>query len=252
MAAQGSVRRPSESFRLEIPLVPSLAQGVGNRRSGERARRPMECAVRVGAYAGVWGEWHSTSPSRTCRPRPRRSSGVRRPWCSPLVHGVGNNEHPLPPVECAEVAGAYATPARVIPRAGQVREYTVEASAFPAEGGNVLQHEQVRSRMANGFHDVHPHTGSGSFLDTGPFAGGADVLAGEARGDHVDRLHARPVHASEVTEVRDGGKTVGEEPGDVAVAVGDPGQTGVPAQCRGNTHVESGIAGTQRTDRQRV
>lgn len=141
MAAQGSVRRPSESFRLETPLVPSLAQGVGNRRSDERVRCPVGCVVWVGAYARVWGGWHSTSPSRTCWPRSRRSSGVRRPPFPPLAHGVGNNEHSLTFVGCSEVAGAYAAPARVIPRAGQVREYAVEASAFPPEGGNVLQHE---------------------------------------------------------------------------------------------------------------
>jgi hypothetical protein len=42
----------------------------------------------------------------------------------------------------ADVGGADATPERVIPRFGQVAEYTVETSVAPAKRGDVLHDEQ--------------------------------------------------------------------------------------------------------------
>jgi hypothetical protein len=45
----------------------------------------------------------------------------------------------------ADVGGADATPERVIPRFGQVAEYTVETSVAPAKRGDVLHDEQSGS-----------------------------------------------------------------------------------------------------------
>ncbi|MFI6098215.1 hypothetical protein ACIA8G_21860 [Lentzea sp. NPDC051213] len=58
------------------------------------------------------------------------------------VSGPGEQEHTFPAVRGADVGGADATPERVIPRFGQVAEYTVETSAFPAKRGDVLHDEQ--------------------------------------------------------------------------------------------------------------
>ncbi len=56
--------------------------------------------------------------------------------------GPGAQEHPLAAVCRADVGGADATPERVIPRFGQVAEYTVEAAVFPAKRGDVLHKEE--------------------------------------------------------------------------------------------------------------
>jgi hypothetical protein len=67
------------------------------------------------------------------------------PLVSPIGAGCarpGEQEHPLAAVGGADVGGADATPARVIPRFGQVAEYTVETSAFPAKRGDVLHHDE--------------------------------------------------------------------------------------------------------------
>jgi hypothetical protein len=51
-------------------------------------------------------------------------------------------EHAFAAVGCSDVAGADATPERVIPRFGQVAEYTVESSVSPAKRGDVLHHDE--------------------------------------------------------------------------------------------------------------
>jgi hypothetical protein len=58
------------------------------------------------------------------------------------VSGPGAQEHPLASVCRANVGGADATPERVIPRFGQVAEYTVETAVAPAKRGDVLHNEQ--------------------------------------------------------------------------------------------------------------
>jgi hypothetical protein len=45
-------------------------------------------------------------------------------------------------VRGSDVGGADATPERVIPRFGQVAEYTVETSVTPAKRGDVLHHDE--------------------------------------------------------------------------------------------------------------
>jgi hypothetical protein len=54
----------------------------------------------------------------------------------------GEQEHPFAAVRGSDVGGADATPERVIPRFGQVSEYTVESAVAPAKRGDVLHHEQ--------------------------------------------------------------------------------------------------------------
>jgi hypothetical protein len=58
------------------------------------------------------------------------------------VSGPSEQEHSLATVCRADVGGADATPERVIPRFGQVAEYTVQTSLAPAKRGDVLHHEQ--------------------------------------------------------------------------------------------------------------
>jgi hypothetical protein len=53
----------------------------------------------------------------------------------------GEQEHSLAAVCRADVGGADATPERVIPRFGQVAEYTVQTSKAPAKRGDVLHDE---------------------------------------------------------------------------------------------------------------
>jgi hypothetical protein len=54
----------------------------------------------------------------------------------------GEQEHAFAAVRGADVGGADATPERVIPCFGQVAEYTVESSAFPAKRGDVLHDDE--------------------------------------------------------------------------------------------------------------
>ena len=54
----------------------------------------------------------------------------------------GEQEHAFAAVGRSDVGGADATPERVRPRFGQVAEYTVETSAFPAKRGDVLHDDQ--------------------------------------------------------------------------------------------------------------
>jgi hypothetical protein len=56
--------------------------------------------------------------------------------------GPSAQEHPLAAVCRADVGGADAMPERVIPRFGQVAEYTVETSVAPAKRGDVLHKEE--------------------------------------------------------------------------------------------------------------
>jgi hypothetical protein len=144
MAAEGSVWLPRESRCCGLPLVASLASGVGSSLPPVRVR-VLVCAARVRASAGVWGGWQSTSATRTCRFCCVRRCGSLGPCPPSLAHGVGSKEQPLAAVAGADVGGAYAAPSRVIPRAGQVCEYAVESASLPAQGGHVLHDEQVWS-----------------------------------------------------------------------------------------------------------
>jgi hypothetical protein len=59
-----------------------------------------------------------------------------------VVVGPAEQEQPFPVVRRADVVSANATPDRVVPRLGQVAEYTVESAVSPAPGGDVLHDEQ--------------------------------------------------------------------------------------------------------------
>jgi hypothetical protein len=54
----------------------------------------------------------------------------------------GEQEHAFAAVRGSDVGGADATPERVIPRFGQVAEYTVESSPAPAKRGDVLHDDE--------------------------------------------------------------------------------------------------------------
>jgi hypothetical protein len=77
---------------------------------------------------------------------PSCAVGVGNISASGVLAGPGEQEHPLPAVCRTDVGGANATPERVIPRFGQVAEYTVETSRAPAKRGDVLHHEQRWSK----------------------------------------------------------------------------------------------------------
>jgi hypothetical protein len=122
--------------------------------------------------------------------------------------GPGEQEHPLAAVRRADVGGADATPERIKPRGGQVREYAVQPSSAPAQGGNVLHDNQPwsGSKVAKGGHDVGPQSTAGAFLDADPPAGGGDVLTREPSDEHLDGLDVGPVHAGDVAEVGHAGQ----------------------------------------------
>jgi hypothetical protein len=65
---------------------------------------------------------------------PRAAQKVGR--TGPDPGQASRNSQPLPPVRGADIAGSYATPNRVIPRLGQVPQYTVQAAG--TEGSHVL------------------------------------------------------------------------------------------------------------------
>ncbi|OKI21395.1 hypothetical protein A6A25_08675 [Saccharothrix sp. CB00851] len=76
---------------------------------------------------------------------PSCAVGVGSISASSTVAGLaqpGEQEHPLAAVRGSDVGGADATPERVIPRFGQVAEYTVESSVAPAKSGDVLHHDE--------------------------------------------------------------------------------------------------------------
>jgi len=125
--------------------------------------------------------------------------------------GPGEQEHPLASVCRADVGGADATPERVIPCFGQVAEYTVETSACPPKRGDVLHNEQRWSKYPKATHDVGPQATALAFLDAHAPPGGGDVLTGEPGGEHLDRLHLRPVDGADIAEVRHAGHPCGED-----------------------------------------
>jgi hypothetical protein len=68
---------------------------------------------------------------------------ARREPAASVVTGVGHNEHALPPVGCADVAGPEAEPLRIVPDFGQVAEDAVEPAR--GEGSDVLHDRDARS-----------------------------------------------------------------------------------------------------------
>ncbi|GLW84764.1 hypothetical protein Aglo02_24040 [Actinokineospora globicatena] len=93
-----------------------------------------------------------------------------------------------------------------------------------------------------------PETTACSFLDARAFPGGGDVLAREPRHEHVHRLHDRPVHGPHVTEIRYSRHPRGQDPSDVWVGVGDPGEPS--AEHGQHAQVQSTGAGAQRPENQ--
>src|SRR5690606_33894325 len=146
MTALGSIRSPDDPRWFGPPFVPSVARGVGSSASlvgksacrPASARRAAESELRVPSVAHGVGSSATATESGVPIPLPlmpfaliasRRA--IQRSTSSPSLNtpafGVGSNdEDPEPLVWRADVASAYATPARVIPEGGQVSEYGTE------------------------------------------------------------------------------------------------------------------------------
>jgi hypothetical protein len=135
----------------------SAAVGVGNSRVVSGSEGPPVCVLYVQFFAseavGVGSNRNCSSNDRppcflsapTPLDEPSYAIGVGNTFTSPTVSGQSSpreQEHSLPTMSGPDVGRANATPERVIPRFGQVAEYTVESSAFPAKRGDVLHDEQ--------------------------------------------------------------------------------------------------------------
>jgi hypothetical protein len=59
--------------------------------------------------------------------------------------GPGEQEHAFAAVGGSDVGGANAVPERVVPRFGQVAEYSVQSSVAPAQRGDVLHDDECGS-----------------------------------------------------------------------------------------------------------
>jgi hypothetical protein len=132
---------------------------------------------------------------------PSRAHGVGNVR-TPYVRGGGQQEQPIAAVSGADVGCAQAQPARVVPDLGQITVDDVEPSA--QEGGDVLHEDELGSKYANGVGDAAPQARVGAG-DPGLPARVADVLAGEAGGEDVDRCDVGPGNAAEVDDAGIGG-----------------------------------------------
>ena len=86
-----------------------------------------------------------------------------------------------------------------------------------------------------------------AFLDAEPFAGGGDVLAGEAGREDLDRLDGSPVDGADVTEVGHTGHAGSQDLGDVRVGVGAP-RDAAAAERGEHAEVQSAVPGAHRAD----
>lgn len=210
-------------------------------------------------------------PSSKPRPRASRALGVGRP---------GEEEDTLALVASADLRRAYTRPFRIEPEAGQVREYgsecpqrrfTVGVSQTPRAGfhvaigrrreetSDIFDHHQSGSEFFDGAGDVPPQAGAGALGQARAAPGEADVLAGEAGGEDVDRLDPREVEVREVPVVGDLGPVAGEDLRGVLVGVlaavlvrrlvlAVPGHRAAEHGLHG--HVEAAVTGAQGTDAQ--
>lgn len=83
----------------------------------------------------------------------------------------------------AHVVRAEHIPLRIVPRLGQVPENTSKPSS--SEHWGVFHEHVARSHLANNPDHFAPEPASAS-VDSNPFPGGADVLAGEPTTDNLD------------------------------------------------------------------
>jgi hypothetical protein len=124
-------------------------------------------------------------------------------------------------VGCPELSSRQARPLRVIPCFGQVSENSSDRASVPAlpfpgeEGRDVLHDDVAGSKLANDPGELGPKTRTGA-VDPGSSAGAAEVLAGEAAADEVNRGEVAGADLSHVLE----SLGVGEVPGEDGPAVG--------------------------------
>jgi hypothetical protein len=118
-----------------------------------------------------------------------------------------------------------AIPFRIVPARGQISENAVDSSS--KESCDVLHEDAVGSNDANGIGVARPEARAGAVCDARAEAGEAEVLAGEAAADDVDRsvdtVDLLPVDECDVAQVDGVGETHGEDGARVRVdlAVGD-------------------------------
>ncbi len=143
-------RNPVPACRPGVPV--SEARGVGRGRVWSGSDGPPCCARWVQFLAsdavgvGSSRRW-SSREGPPCLlaaliPLEVPSCAVGVGIIRVVMVGPGEEEDAFSLVRGADVAGANASPCRVIPCFGQVAEYSVQAAVFPAERGDVFHDEQ--------------------------------------------------------------------------------------------------------------
>jgi hypothetical protein len=101
--------------------------------------------------------------------------------------GVGQEEHPLPPVRRAHVACAEHIPRRIEPELGQVTEHLSESPPVVSgkEPKDVLHEHEARSNVSNDPAILTPEARPLA-AEARALSGEADVLAREAAADDVN------------------------------------------------------------------
>lgn len=141
-------RNPVPACRPGVPV--SEARGVGRSGGWSGCVGPLCCVRWVRFLAsdavGSSRRWSSREgpPCRLAALMPLEfpSCAVGVGIIGVFMVGPGEEEDAFSSVWGADVAGADASPCRVIPCFGQVAEYSVQATVFPAERGDVFHDEQ--------------------------------------------------------------------------------------------------------------
>jgi hypothetical protein len=133
-------------------------------------------------------------------------------------------------VRCPELSSRQARPLRVIPCFGQVSENSPDRASVPAlplsgeEGRDVLHDDVSGSKLANDPGELGPKTRAGA-VDPGSPAGAAEVLAGEAAADEVNRVEVVDPDLSHVFVSGGVGEVLGEDGSAVGVLLDLPGDS---------------------------
>jgi hypothetical protein len=131
-------------------------------------------------------------------------------------------------VWCPELSSRQACPLRVIPCFGQVSENSADRRTVPPfplpgeEGRDVLHDDVAGSKLANDPGELAPKTRTGA-VESGSFAGGAEVLAGESAADEVDRREVLGADFPDVLVALRFGEVAGEDRSAVGVELDLPG-----------------------------
>ena len=122
--------------------------------------------------------------------------GVNLQAIPKLALGVGHNPDPIPPVRGANGACGYTMPLRIVPERSERPEYLIQSAR--TKGGDIFDEDVSRLERVDRFGVLKPESAAFS-AKSGAFPGEADVLAGEAAAQEINRFNGLPINGSDVS-----------------------------------------------------